>query len=96
MTTKPTGEVASPDVVLTRLEAVEQQIGEIRKLLQQGGPCLPTLRALAGTEATLHRIGVEVFEHHVQHCLTPALTRSDEERQRQVDELVLIFERFAR
>jgi len=82
--------------LLTRLNRVEGQIRGIRKMVQEPRPCVEVLQQLAAAEAALNRISLAIFKHHVDTCVTDALSKGDVERQKQMNELVDIFDRFAK
>jgi DNA-binding FrmR family transcriptional regulator len=82
--------------LLTRLNRVEGQIRGIRKMVQEPRPCVEVLQQLAAAEAALNRISLAMFKHHVDTCVTDALSKGEVERRRQMNELVDIFDRFAK
>lgn len=82
--------------LLTRLNRVEGQIRGIRRMLQEPRPCVEVLQQLAAAEAALNRISLAIFRHHVDHCIADALEKGEPERRKQMNELVDIFDRFAK
>ena len=82
--------------LLTRLNRVEGQIRGIRRMVQEPRPCIEVLQQLAAAEAALNRIVLAVFKHHVDTCLGDAVAMSEPDRRKQMDELVDIFDRFAK
>lgn len=82
--------------LVTRLNRVEGQIRGIRRMVQEPRPCVEVLQQLAAAEAALNRISLAIFKHHVDTCVTDALSKGEHERRQQMDELVDIFDRFAK
>lgn len=82
--------------LLTRLNRVEGQIRGIRRMVQEPRPCIELLQQLAAAEAALNRISLAVFKHHVDTCIPESLTRGEVEHRKQMNELVDIFDRFAK
>jgi DNA-binding FrmR family transcriptional regulator len=82
--------------LVTRLNRIEGQIRGIRRMVQEPRPCIELLQQLAAAEAALNRISLAIFKHHVDSCVTSAITRGEADRDRQLGELVDIFDRFAR
>jgi CsoR family transcriptional regulator, copper-sensing transcriptional repressor len=82
--------------LLTRLNRVEGQIRGIRRMVQEPRLCVEILQQLAAAEAALNRISLAIFKHHVDNCVTGALSKGEPERRKSMDELVDIFDRFAK
>jgi DNA-binding FrmR family transcriptional regulator len=82
--------------VLARLSRVEGQIRGIRRMVQEPRLCVEILQQLAAAEAALNRISLAIFRHHVDTCVSDALSKDESERRKQMDELVDIFDRFAK
>ena len=89
-------EASEQQALLTRLNRVEGQIRGIRRMVQEPRLCIEILQQLAAAEAALNRISLAIFKHHVDSCLTEALSKGESERRKQMDELVDIFDRFAK
>ena len=88
----------TPDhqALITRLNRVEGQIRGIRRMVQEPRPCIEILQQLAAAEAALNRISLAVFKHHVDSCVVDGLERGEPDRAKQLNELVDIFDRFAK
>lgn len=82
--------------LLTRLNRVEGQIRGIRRMVQEPRPCIELLQQLAAAEAALNRISLAVFRHHVDTCIADSVTKGEAEHRKQMNELVDIFDRFAK
>jgi DNA-binding FrmR family transcriptional regulator len=89
-------EPSDQQALVTRLNRVEGQIRGIRRMVQEPRPCVEVLQQLAAAEAALNRISLAIFKHHVDTCVTDALSKGEAERRQQMDELVDIFDRFAK
>lgn len=87
---------AEQQALLTRLNRVEGQIRGIRRMVQEPRACIEILQQLAAAEAALNRISLAVFKHHVDTCVTDSLSKGEPERRKQMNELVDIFDRFAK
>jgi DNA-binding FrmR family transcriptional regulator len=82
--------------IVTRLNRIEGQIRGIRRMVQEPRLCVEILQQLAAAEAALNRISLAIFRHHVDNCVTDGVSKGEMERQKQLNELVDIFDRFAR
>jgi DNA-binding FrmR family transcriptional regulator len=70
---------------LPRLNRIEGQLGGIQKMIQDGRYCVDILVQFRAVMAALRSIEVNIFERHLQHCLSSALLSKD---KKQVDEKI--------
>ena len=89
-------EAPDQQAIITRLNRIEGQIRGIRRMVQEPRLCVEILQQLAAAEAALNRISLAIFKHHVDNCVTDGVAKGDVERKKQLNELVDIFDRFAR
>jgi DNA-binding FrmR family transcriptional regulator len=82
--------------LVTRLNRVEGQIRGIRRMVQEPRQCIEILQQLAAAEAALNRISLAIFKHHVDTCVSDALAKGETDTRKQLNELVDIFDRFAK
>jgi DNA-binding FrmR family transcriptional regulator len=88
--------LSEQQALLTRLNRVEGQIRGIRRMVQEPRECIEILQQLAAAEAALNRISLAVFKHHVDTCVSGALAKGEADQRKQLNELVDIFDRFAK
>ena len=82
--------------IVTRLNRIEGQVRGIRRMVQEPRLCVEILQQLAAAEAALNRISLAVFKFHVDNCVTDGVGKGEIERKKQLNELVDIFDRFAK
>ena len=82
--------------LVMRLNRIEGQIRGIRRMVQEPRPCIDILQQLAAAEAAMNRVSAAVLTFHVRQCIPEGAARGDEERSRQLGELIDIFDRFMR
>jgi DNA-binding FrmR family transcriptional regulator len=87
---------AEQHALVTRLNRIEGQIRGIRRMVQEPRLCVEILQQLAAAEAALNRISLAIFRYHVDNCVTDGVSKGDVERKKQLNELVDIFDRFAK
>ena len=77
----------SPDYsdLLPRLNRVEGQLKGVQKMIQDGRYCVDILIQFRAIMAALRSVEVNVFERHLQHCLSSALLSKD---KKQIDEKI--------
>ena len=82
--------------VVTRLNRIEGQIRGIRRMVQEPRLCVEILQQLSAAEAALNRISLEIFKFHVERCVPDGITQGEPEKTKRLNELVDIFDRFAK
>jgi DNA-binding FrmR family transcriptional regulator len=82
--------------LVTRLNRIEGQIRGIRRMVQEPRRCIDILQQLAAAEAAMNRVSAAILTFHVSKCVPEGAAHGDEERSRQLGELVDIFDRFLR
>ena len=82
--------------IVTRLNRVEGQIRGIRRMVQEPRLCVEILQQLSAAEAALNRISLAVFKFHVERCVPEGVVQGEPERTKRLNELVDIFDRFAK
>jgi CsoR family transcriptional regulator, copper-sensing transcriptional repressor len=82
--------------LITRLNRIEGQIRGIRRMVQEPRLCVEILQQLAAAEAALNRISLAIFKYHVDNCVADGTAQSEADRRKQLNELVDIFDRFAK
>ena len=82
--------------LVTRLNRIEGQIRGIRKMVQEPRLCVEILQQLAAAEAALNRISLAIFRYHIDNCVSEGVNKGELERRKQLNELVDIFDRFAK
>jgi DNA-binding FrmR family transcriptional regulator len=82
--------------LITRLNRIEGQIRGIRRMVQEPRLCIEILQQLAAAEAALNRISLSVFRHHVESCVPDGVAQGEHEGRKSLNELVDIFDRFAK
>jgi DNA-binding FrmR family transcriptional regulator len=82
--------------IVTRLNRIEGQIRGIRRMVQEPRLCVEILQQLSAAEAALNRISLAVFRFHVDKCVPDGIAKGEPERTKRLDELVDIFDRFAK
>jgi DNA-binding FrmR family transcriptional regulator len=78
------------------LNRIEGQVRGIRRMVQEPRLCVEILQQLAAAEAALNRISLAVFKFHVERCVPEGIAQGDSEREKRLNELVDIFDRFSK
>jgi DNA-binding FrmR family transcriptional regulator len=82
--------------LVTRLNRIEGQVRGIRRMVEEPRLCVEILQQLAAAEAALNRISLAVLKVHVEKCVPEGFEQGEVERTKRLNELVDIFDRFAK
>ena len=82
--------------LVTRLNRIEGQVRGIRRMIEEPRLCVEILQQLAAAEAALNRISLAVLRFHVEKCVPEGISKGQDEGAKRLNELVDIFDRFAR
>ena len=82
--------------LVARLNRIEGQVRGIRRMVEEPRLCVEILQQLAAAEAALNRISLAVLKAHVERCVPDGIEQGVEERTKRLQELVDIFDRFAK
>ena len=63
-----------PNEIARRLHKIEGQISGIRRMYEEGRPCIDILDQISAARAGLKAAGLAVLDEHVDGCLTPSRT----------------------
>jgi DNA-binding FrmR family transcriptional regulator len=83
-------------IVVAKINRVEQQVRIIRKMIQEPDLCAAILQQLAQAESSLNKVSLTVLKMHVETCVPGGVQTSEEEGRNRLSELVDIFDRFAK
>lgn len=89
-------DAAQQQAIVTRLNRIEGQIRGIRRMVQEPRLCVEILQQLAAAEAALNRISLAVVKFHVEKCVPEGVDSGEPERSKRLNELIDIFDRFAK
>jgi DNA-binding FrmR family transcriptional regulator len=85
------------DALKKRLHRIEGQVRGIERMVEQDRYCIDILTQVAAVKAALERLGFEILEDHVTHCVQDALASGDTQAaSRKSAELLAAVERFAK
>lgn len=82
--------------LVTRLNRVEGQVRGIRRMVEEPRLCIEILQQLAAAEAALNRISLAILRSHVEKCVPEGIAQGEVEGSRRLNELIDIFDRFAK
>ena len=85
------------DALAKRLHRIEGQVRGIERMVEEDRYCIDILTQIGAAKNALERLGLEILEDHVNHCVHDALASGDAKTARQKsEELLAAVERFAK
>jgi DNA-binding FrmR family transcriptional regulator len=85
------------DALKKRLHRIEGQVRGIERMVDDDRYCIDILTQVGAVRTALERLGLEILEDHVTHCVGDALASGDHETAtRKSEELLAAVERFAK
>jgi CsoR family transcriptional regulator, copper-sensing transcriptional repressor len=85
------------DALRKRLHRIEGQVRGIERMVEEDRYCIDILTQVGAVKTAIERLGFEILEDHVTHCVKDALASGDAKAATQKsDELLAAVERFSR
>jgi CsoR family transcriptional regulator, copper-sensing transcriptional repressor len=85
------------DALKRRLHRIEGQVRGIERMVDEDRYCIDILTQVAAVRTAIERLGFEILEDHVSHCVQAALASGDERSATAKSaELLAAVERFAK
>jgi DNA-binding FrmR family transcriptional regulator len=85
------------DALKKRLHRIEGQVRGIERMVDEDRYCIDILTQVGAVRTALERLGLQVLEDHVTHCVNDALAAGDKKTAtKKSQELLAAVERFAK
>ncbi|WP_188384803.1 metal-sensing transcriptional repressor [Ornithinibacillus halotolerans] len=85
---------AEKQAVINRLKRIEGQVRGIQKMVEDDRYCADILVQISAINAALKKVGYQVTERHMKHCVTDAVQSGQGEEA--IDELMEIMKHFSK
>ena len=72
------GYADSKQQLVTRLRKIEGQVRGIERMLVGDRYCIDVLTQIAAARTALEKVGLEILDGHVTHCVHDAIASGDE------------------
>ena len=93
---KPGYAGTKPELV-TRLRKIEGQVRGIERMLEDDRYCIDVLTQIAAARTALEKVGLEILDGHVTHCVHDAIASGDDDAAAEKSrELIEAVERFVK
>jgi DNA-binding FrmR family transcriptional regulator len=85
------------DALIRRLHRIEGQVRGIERMVEEDRYCIDILTQIGAASTALERLGFEILDGHVNHCVTEAITSGDKKAATaKTAELLAAVQRFAK
>ncbi len=88
---------ASDDIkqkLLTRLRRIEGQTRGLQRMVEEDKYCVDIMTQIAGVQAALEQVSVQLMENHLRHCVTEAILEGKgEEKIREIMDVIKHYSR---
>ena len=71
------GYVKDKDAIVKRLHRIEGQVRGIERMVEEERYCTDVLTQIAAARTALERVGLELLDGHVRHCIGGAVAEGD-------------------
>lgn len=79
---------------ISRINRIIGQLNGIKRMMEDGRYCPDILVQTRASVSAIHALESRIFESHLRHCVTTALSSKDKtDADRKIEELVDLFER---
>lgn len=78
---------------LTRLNRISGQVEGVKRMILEGRYCPDILTQLRAIRSAVRAVESNILKAHLQHCVAESFA-SEADRQKKIDELKTIFDRF--
>jgi DNA-binding FrmR family transcriptional regulator len=89
------GYVKDKDALVRRLHRIEGQVRGLERMVEDERYCIDILTQIAAVRTALERVGLELLDGHVRHCIGGALAAGDgDTAAAHSDEMLAAVQRF--
>jgi DNA-binding FrmR family transcriptional regulator len=80
--------------ILNRLRRIEGQIRGLERLVQSEAPCLDILTQVSAVTAAVKKVGTEVVELYIDHCLSEVSANASVDREKKMKDFQKALSRY--
>jgi DNA-binding FrmR family transcriptional regulator len=80
--------------VINRLKRIEGQVRGIQRMIEEDRYCVDVLVQISAINAALKKVGFNVTERHMKHCVSHAIREGEGEGT--IEELLAVMKQFAK
>ncbi|MED1490642.1 metal-sensing transcriptional repressor [Bacillus smithii] len=80
--------------IIKRLKRIEGQVRGVQKMVEDNRYCIDVLVQISAIQAALNKVGLNLLERHVNHCVSKAIREGNGEES--IDELMDVIRQFSK
>ena len=79
--------------ILTRLRRIEGQTRGLQRMVEEDKYCVDIMTQIAGVQAALEQVSVQLMERHLRHCVTEAIL--DGKGEEKIQEIMTVLKHYS-
>ncbi|MBB6175653.1 DNA-binding FrmR family transcriptional regulator [Anoxybacillus tengchongensis] len=80
--------------IIKRLKRIEGQVRGVQKMVEDNRYCIDILVQISAITAALNKVGLNLLERHVSHCVSKAIREGNSETS--IRELMDVIKQFSK
>jgi DNA-binding FrmR family transcriptional regulator len=80
--------------IINRLKRIEGQVRGVQKMVEDNRYCIDILVQISAIQAALNKVGLNLLERHVTHCVSKAIREGSGEES--IRELMDVIKQFSK
>jgi DNA-binding FrmR family transcriptional regulator len=80
--------------IVKRLKRIEGQVRGVQKMVEDNRYCIDILIQISAIQAALQKVGLNLLERHVQHCVAKAIREGNGDES--IQELMTVISQFSK
>ncbi|MEK4874855.1 metal-sensing transcriptional repressor [Bacillus sp. FSL W8-0223] len=80
--------------IIKRLKRIEGQVRGVQKMVEDNRYCIDVLVQISAIQAALNKVGLNLLERHVNHCVSKAIREGNGKES--IDELMDVIRQFSK
>lgn len=85
---------AEKQAVTNRLKRIEGQVRGIQKMVEEDRYCVDILVQISAIQAALKKVGFEITERHMKHCVSDAVKSGEGDEA--IEEVMSVLKQFTK
>jgi len=82
--------------VIRRLKRIEGQVRGVQKMIEENRYCIDILVQISAINAALKKVGLNLLERHVDHCVAKAIRDGSGSGNESIRELMDVIKQFSK
>ena len=80
--------------IVKRLKRIEGQVRGVQKMVEDNRYCIDILIQISAIQAALQKVGLNLLERHVRHCVAKAIREGNGDES--IQELMTVISQFSK